>query len=46
MRKESESCIITGTKQITRYSKTVLVPQKVPKEGKRKPSQAYEKAFP
>lgn len=30
--RESESCIITGMKQITPYSSTDLAPQKVPKE--------------
>lgn len=49
MRKESENCITTGMKQITRYSKMVLVPQQVPKEDlkhKRKLSQSHKKAFP
>lgn len=49
MRKESENCVTTGMKQITPYSKMVLVPQKVPKEDlkhKRKLSQSNEKAFP
>lgn len=42
---ESETCVITGVKQISSYPKS----QKVPKEDvnhKHKLSQTHEKAFP